>query len=471
MGIAALALAALAWVVARAGAQREAAAVRVEDATRRATELQAQVATRDVSILALQQDLGATQQERARLAAELDGERKAATEKLALLEGARTALKDSFGALSADALKTNNEAFLQLAKVSLEKVQEAASTDLASRQKEIAGLVEPLRESLGKISEHIKQVDRDSATAAQALTTQLQAVGETQERLRRETEGLVRALKSPNQRGRWGEVQLRNIIERAGMTAYCGDFTEKESVEDEYGRRSIPDMTVRLPNGSCVVIDSKVPIDAYLRAIDVNDEAQRDALFKDHARQVREHIKGLSAKTYWAKFTPAPELVVMFVPGEPLFSVALQADPTLFDYAADLRVIPASPLTLLALLRTVASAWQHQRLAENAEQVRALGVELYERLAQMADHVQDVGSTLRQAGAAYDRFIGSLESRVLVTARRFRDLGVSASKDIPEPAAPLDIELREPRATELRAPIQESLIDAEVVVSDEKVPT
>lgn len=416
-------------------------------------------------------ELASAQQDRARLAAELEGERRSAAEKLALIENARAALKDTFGALSADALKTNNEAFLQLATVSLEKAQQASSSDLASRQKEIAGLVEPLRESLGKISEHILQVDRDRATTAQALTTQLQAVGETQERLRRETEGLVRALKSPNQRGRWGEVQLRNIIERAGMTEYCGDFSEKESVSDEQGRRSIPDMTVRLPNGSCVVIDSKVPIDAYLRAIDVTDEAQRDALFKDHARQVREHIKGLSAKSYWAKFTPTPELVVMFVPGEPLFSIALQVDPTLFDYAADLRVIPASPLTLLALLRTVASAWQHQRLAENAEEIRALGVELYERLAQMADHVQDVGTNLRQAGAAYDRFLGSLEARVLVTARRFRDLGVSPAKEIPEAASPLAIEVREPRSTELRVPVQESLIDAEVVVADETVPT
>jgi DNA recombination protein RmuC len=418
-----------------------------------------------------QRELAGAQQDRARIAAELDNERKGAAEKLALLENARAALKDSFGALSADALKTNNEAFLHLAKVSLEKVQQASSTDLAARQKEIAGLVEPLRESLGRISEHIQQVDRDRSTTAQALTTQLRSVGETQELLRRQTEGLVRALKSPNQRGRWGEVQLRNIIERAGMTAYCGDFSEKDSVTDEYGRRAIPDMTVRLPNGSCVVIDSKVPIDAYLRAVDVSDETQREQLFRDHARQVREHIKGLAAKSYWAKFTPTPELVVMFVPGEPLFSVALQADPTLFDYAADLRVIPASPLTLLALLRTVASAWQHQRLADNAEEIRALGVELYERLAQMADHVQDVGNNLRQAGAAYDRFLGSMEARVLVTARRFRDLGVSPAKDIPEAAAPLAIEPREPRSTELRVPVQESLIDAEIVAVDEKILT
>lgn len=436
-----------------------------------AAHVQAQLSARDAAHARLQQDLAAAQQDRARLGAELEAERRTTADKLALLEGARSALKESFGALSAEALKTNNEAFLHLATVSLGKTQEAATTDLAARQKEIAGLVQPLRESLGKISEHMQQVDRDRATSSQALTTQLQAVGETQERLRRETEGLVRALKSPNQRGRWGEIQLRNVIERAGMNAYCGDFSEKESVEDEHGRRAIPDMTVRLPNGSCIVIDSKVPIDAYLRAVDATDEAQRESLFRDHARQVREHIRGLSSKTYWARFTPTPELVVMFLPGEPLFSVALQADPTLFDYAADQRVIPSSPLTLLALLRTVASAWQQQRLAENAEQVRALGTELYERVALMADYVQDVGLNLRQAGAAYDRFVGSLESRVLVTARRFRDLGISGTKDIPDPAQPLELEVREPRSTELRVPVQESLIDAESSVPAEKIPS
>lgn len=462
-----------AWFIARAAAARDAAGAqaRLDEAARRLAEMQAQVAAKDAALSGLQRELSAARQDAARLGAELEAERRATTDKLALLEGARAALKESFGALSAEALNANNQAFLQLAKVSLDKTQDAASTDLAARQKEIAGLVQPLRDSLGKISEHMQQVDRDRATSNQALTTQLQAVGETQERLRRETEGLVRALKSPNQRGRWGEIQLRNIIERAGMNAYCGDFSEKDTFEDEYGRRAIPDMTVRLPNGSCIVIDSKVPIDAYLRAVDATDDAQRESLFRDHARQVREHIRGLSSKSYWAKFTPTPELVVMFLPGEPLFSVALQADPTLFDYAADQRVIPSSPLTLLALLRTVASAWQQQRLAENAEQVRALGTELYERVAVMADYVQDIGMNLRQAGAAYDRFIGSLESRVLVTARRFRDLGISGTKEIPDVAAPLELDVREPRAAELRVPIQESLIDAEVIASDEEAST
>jgi DNA recombination protein RmuC len=406
--------------------------------------------------------LSVVEQDRARLSAELAAERRTAADKLALVERARDSLRETFGALSAEALKSNSESFLQLARTSLEQTNQAAKSQLDARQQELLGLVQPIRESLGRIGDHLQQVDRDRATSSAALTTQLRAVVDTQERLRRETEGLVRALKSPNQRGRWGEVQLRNIIERAGLAAYCGDFVEKDAVVDEDGRRAVPDMTVRLPNGSCVVIDSKVPIDAYLRYVDTPDDPNRDALLGDHARQVREHVKALGNKTYWARFTPSPELVVMFLPAEPLFSLALQHDPTLFDYAADQRVIPASPLTLLALLRTVASAWQQQRLAENAEQVRALGRELYDRLATMADYVHDVGVNIRQAAAAYDRFLGSLDSRVLASARRFRDLGVTPSKDLPD-LDPLHVDIREPRAAELRVPTQEVLIEAEII--------
>jgi DNA recombination protein RmuC len=368
------------------------------------------------------------------------------------------AMKDAFAALSADVLRNNSESFLQIARASLDQARQGASADLDARQKEIAAMVEPVKQTLDKLDVQLRVSGKDQAT----LRGQLLAVSHTQDQLQKQTQGLVNALKSPNQRGRWGEVQLRNILERAGMSEFCGDFTEKAAVQDDMGRRAIPDVTVRLPNGACIVIDSKVPIDAYLNAADTTDEARRTALLRDHARQVREHIKGLAAKTYWAKFTPTPELVVMFLPGEPLFNSALQHDSTLFDYAADQRVIPASPLTLLALLRTVASAWQQQRLAQSAEEVRALGTELYERLSVMAENIQAVGMNLRQAGGAYDRFIGSLESRVLVTARRFKDLGVSAAKDLPE-LEPVRIELREVRAPELRAPIQESLIEAELI--------
>ena len=389
--------------------------------------------------------------------ARLETERTAAEEKLRLLDHARQSLKDTFSAVSADVLKANSETFLQL-----------AHTELDAKRGAIDRLVEPLKESLTKVDTKLQQVDAGRISAQAQLATQLQALRESHQSLQSETNKLVRALRSPNQRGRWGEIQLRNIIERAGMTEYCGDFTEKDAAEGEDGHRSVPDMTVRLPNGACIVIDSKVPIDAYLTSIEETDEARREGLLRNHAKQVRIHIKGLGAKSYWARFTPTPELVVMFVPGEPLFSAALQADPTLFDYAADQRVIPASPLTLLALLRTVASAWQHYRLAQSAEEIRSLGTELYERLAVMADYVAEVGANLRQAGAAYDRFVGSLESRVLVTARRFRDLGVTATKDMPEPA-PLALETREPKATELRVPIQESLIEAEIV--DEVIET
>lgn len=385
--------------------------------------------------------------------ARLEAERAAAHEKLRLLEEARQSLKDTFTAVSADALKTNSETFLQL-----------AHTELDAKRGAIEQIVQPLKESLTKVDAKLQQVDAGRITAQAQLTTQLQTLRDSHQSLQAETNKLVRALRSPNQRGRWGEIQLRNIIERAGMTDYCGDFTEKNAAEGEDGHRAVPDVTVRLPNGACIIIDSKVPIDAYLTSIEETDEGRRETLLRNHAKQVRMHIKGLGAKSYWAKFTPTPELVVMFVPGEPLFSAALQSDPTLFDFAADQRVIPASPLTLLALLRTVASAWQHYRLAQSAEEIRSLGTELYERLSLMAEYVNDVGQNLRQAGAAYDRFLGSLESRVLVTARRFKELGVSATKDMPEPA-PLALETREPRSSELRVPIQESLIEAEIVES------
>jgi DNA recombination protein RmuC len=381
----------------------------------------------------------------------MEAERTAAEDKLKLLDQARQSLKDSFTAVSADVLKANSETFLQLAR-----------TELDAKRGAIEQLVEPLKDSLTRVDTKLQQVDAGRVSAQAQLATQLQTLRDSHQSLQAETNKLVRALRSPNQRGRWGEVQLRNIIERAGMTEYCGDFVEKDASEGEDGHRSVPDMTVRLPNGACIVIDSKVPIDAYLTSVEEADDSKREALLRNHAKQVRVHIKGLGAKSYWTKFTPTPELVVMFVPGEPLFSAALQADPTLFDYAADQRVIPASPLTLLALLRTVASAWQHYRLAQSAEEIRSLGTELYERLAVMAEYVADVGVNLRQAGAAYDRFLGSLESRVLVTARRFRDLGVSATKEMPD-TTPLALDPREPRATELRVPVQESLIEAEIL--------
>ncbi|HWK09359.1 MAG TPA: DNA recombination protein RmuC [Vicinamibacterales bacterium] len=363
------------------------------------------------------------------LQATLDAERRAVAERLAIVEQARDTLKESFAALSSDALRQNNDSFMRLAKASLD----------------------PVKDSLEKLGTHLRETDREHST----LRGHLQSVAETQQLLRQQTQALVSALKSPNQRGRWGEVQLRTVLERAGMLNYC-DFVEKSAVTDD-GRRLVPDVLVRLPNDACIVIDSKVPIDAYLRTADV-DEAAREALLREHARQVRDHLRNLAAKSYWSRFQPAPEFVVMFMPAEPLFSAALQHDPALFDFAVDQRVIPASPLTLVALLRTVASAWQQQRLAKNAEEIRQMGKDLYERLSTMAEHIADVGDHLKKAGASYDAFVGSLDARVLASARRFKELGVSASKDLPDDLPSTHLDVRQPRAPELRVAIQESLI-------------
>ena len=363
------------------------------------------------------------------LQATLDAERRAVAERLAIVEQARDTLKESFAALSSDALRQNNDSFMRLAKASLD----------------------PVKDSLEKLGTHLRETDREHST----LRGHLQSVAETQQLLRQQTQALVSALKSPNQRGRWGEVQLRTVLERAGMLNYC-DFVEKSAVTDD-GRRLVPDVLVRLPNDACIVIDSKVPIDAYLRTADV-DEAAREALLREHARQVRDHLRNLAAKSYWSRFQPAPEFVVMFMPAEPLFSAALQHDPALFDFAVDQRVIPASPLTLVALLRTVASAWQQQRLAKNAEEIRQMGKDLYERLSTMAEHIADVGDHLKKAGASYDAFVGSLDARVLASARRLKELGVSASKDLPDDLPSTHLDVRQPRAPELRVAIQESLI-------------
>ena len=412
-----------------------------------------ELAARDAALATARNELSISLQQRARLDAELEAERKTSTAK-------ETSLRETFAALSHDALERNNRAFLDLAQTQLGEFQQTARIDLDGRHKAIADLVQPLKDSLARVDGTLQEVEKDRAGSSAKLDEQLRALAHTHQSLQLETNKLVRALRSPNQRGRWGEVQLRNVVERSGMVAYC-DYAEKESVTTD-GRRLTPDMIVRLPNGACIVIDSKVPIDAYLNAADLTDDHLREALMKEHARQVRDHIKSLGAKSYWARFSPAPELVVMFLPGDPLLSTALQVDPSLFEFAVDQRVIPASPLTLVALLRTVATAWQQQRLAENAEEIQAMGKELYERLTTMAEYVAQVGTALRKAGAAYDDFVGSLDARVLVSARRFRDLGVSAPKDLPD-ILPVHIEMREPRAAELRVPTQESLIDAEIV--------
>ncbi len=424
---------AVTWLIA--SSSKSALAERLKAEERRATELEARLAS---AMADAQQNETEAQNYRTQLgevSSRLEAERQAAQEKQALLERAEARLSDTFKALSTDALKGASEQFLHLTKSTLASQTEEAKGEIEKRKTAIETLVKPVADSLGKFELRIGEIEKIREGAYSELKEQVRALGEGQLGLQKETASLVKALRQPTGRGQWGEMQLRRVVELAGMQEHC-DFTTQTTMTSDEGKRLRPDLVVKLPGGKTIVVDSKTPMDAYLNALEAADDAERDRFLAQHAQQVRTHIKQLSSKKYTEQFEDTPEFTVLFLPSESFFSAALNSDPGLIEGGVNEGVILATPTTLIALLKAVAYGWRQEALALNAKEISALGRTMHERLGKLAEHFAKLGGSLNNAVDHYNKAIGSYETRVMTTARKFEEL-----KAAPEGVSLPDLEI------------------------------
>jgi len=378
-----------------------------------------------------QRDIARLREDNVRLASQLEAQRQVVEEKTRTFEQARQQFESTFKSLAGDVLKSNSSEFLKLAETNFKVLHNQASGQLEQREKAVESMVKPIREALDKTDQHIRRMEKDREAAFGSLTQHLKFMAQAQEQLQGETRNLVKALRRPEVRGQWGEMTLKRLAELAGMVEHC-DFDQQRSVTTDSGKQR-PDMVVRMPGGREIIVDAKAPMDAYLGAVEAQDDTVRAAEIQRHARNVRDRVRELSSKGYWQQFPQSPDFVVLFIPGDQFLSAALEIDPKLLEDAMADKVVLATPSSLVALLRAIAYGWRQEALAENAEHIRTVGEELYERLSTFADHLGKLGSHLTRSVESYNKAVGSFDGRVLPGARKFREMGIRRKKDLPEP--------------------------------------